>query len=411
LRSIAETRGLTGRLQALLDGLADEIGRTVTVDDERFHYLAYAPHQGHGHIDLDPFRVEAILQREVPALAKEWVQSLHLERCEGPTRVPANPGVGAEIPRLLIPLRWEATLLGYLTLTDPAENPVTESDIAAAVAASDAASQLIYHQRLVDDVARGRRRELLRDLLSDDRRLRAGAVRALRDEGSLPLDGPVAILVLRPTHHEPADSESLLSALHRGLDWLERHSTAAFGLVRADHATVLASARSTEGLTSLGRSLIAAAGAPAESPITVGISAPLEQFDEMPQALAQGLQAACVAAAIRRFAPVAHWGDLGVYAMLPTEVEPAWKRSELDPGYRRLQRADPSGVLTTTLETYLDLGCHAAVTSRALNLHRAGLYYRLKRIEELSGRRLNDGENRLALHLSIKLERLSWLGR
>jgi sugar diacid utilization regulator len=407
LRSIAETRGLSIRLQALLDGLADQLDRTVTVDDERFRYLAYAPRGGDDHVDLDPFRIEAILQREIPAAAKEWVNNLHLEERDGPTRVAANPDVGADIARIVIPLRRDGTLLGFLTLTDPPTNPVTEGDIAAAVSTSEEASALIFHQRLIENVARGRRREFLRDLLSDDKRLRTAAAQALRQEDLLSPGGTAAVLVLRPRQQRLADIDALLSPLHRALDWLERHTTTAFGLVRADHATILASAYARDDLTSLACSLIAASESPPQSPVTAGISAPLERLDEAPYALAQALQAACISGAIEQFAPVAHWSQLGIYAMLPTEADPVWKATELDPRYLRLRRADKLGVLTKTLETYLDLGCQVSAASRALNLHRAGLYYRLQRIEQLAGARLNDGECRLALHLSIKLARLT----
>src|SRR5262249_43130342 len=157
--------------------------------------------------------------------------------------------------------------------------------------------------------------------------------------------GPAAILVIRPRWQPRADIDTLLSPLHRALDWLEHHSTTAFGLVRADHATILASTSAREGLTSLAGPLVTPADSPPQSPITAGVSAPLEQLDDAPHALDQALQAACVSGAIEQFAPVAHWSELGIYAMLPTEADPAWKASELDIRYRRLRRADPSGIL------------------------------------------------------------------
>ena len=45
-------------------------------------------------------------------------------------------------------------------------------------------------------------------------------------------------------------------------------------------------------------------------------------------------------------------------------------------------------------------------TAEALFLHRASLYYRLQRIEELTGASLKSGSDRLALHLGLKLARL-----
>ena len=65
--------------------------------------------------------------------------------------------------------------------------------------------------------------------------------------------------------------------------------------------------------------------------------------------------------------------------------------------------------LVDTLEAYLDLAGDAKATAEALTLHRATLYYRLNRIEEITGARLKTGDDRLALHLGLRLARLSGL--
>jgi hypothetical protein len=47
--------------------------------------------------------------------------------------------------------------------------------------------------------------------------------------------------------------------------------------------------------------------------------------------------------------------------------------------------------LVETLEAYLDRAGDVKATAEALNLHRATLYYRLQRIEEITGARLRSG--------------------
>ena len=59
-----------------------------------------------------------------------------------------------------------------------------------------------------------------------------------------------------------------------------------------------------------------------------------------------------------------------------------------------------------TLEAYLDNGCDTKLTAEALFLHRASLYYRLQRIEALTGTSFKSGADRLALHSGLKLARL-----
>ena len=63
--------------------------------------------------------------------------------------------------------------------------------------------------------------------------------------------------------------------------------------------------------------------------------------------------------------------------------------------------------LVRTLEAYLDHAGDVKRTAAALSLHRGGLYYRLRRIEEVAGVDLHDGEDRLLCHLALRLARLS----
>ena len=65
----------------------------------------------------------------------------------------------------------------------------------------------------------------------------------------------------------------------------------------------------------------------------------------------------------------------------------------------------------TTLEVYLDHACDAKLSAEALFLHRASLYYRLQRIEQIAGVNLKSGADRLALHIGLKLARLLGMRR
>ena len=84
--------------------------------------------------------------------------------------------------------------------------------------------------------------------------------------------------------------------------------------------------------------------------------------------------------------------------MPPAELHPGVERLLADPGNR---------ALLETLETYLDLAGSVVATARTLRLHRTSLYYRLQRVEELAGTDLKSGDERLMLHLSLKLARLA----
>ncbi|HWK28762.1 MAG TPA: helix-turn-helix domain-containing protein, partial [Solirubrobacter sp.] len=63
--------------------------------------------------------------------------------------------------------------------------------------------------------------------------------------------------------------------------------------------------------------------------------------------------------------------------------------------------------LIEALETLLEHGGDVADAARALSMHRATLYRRLERVEELTGLDLARGDDRLLAHLGLRLLRLS----
>lgn len=62
--------------------------------------------------------------------------------------------------------------------------------------------------------------------------------------------------------------------------------------------------------------------------------------------------------------------------------------------------------LARTAEVYLDCAGQAGRTASELGIHRQTLYYRLNRVEQLTGLDLDDGEDRLLLHMALKRARL-----
>jgi DNA-binding PucR family transcriptional regulator len=70
---------------------------------------------------------------------------------------------------------------------------------------------------------------------------------------------------------------------------------------------------------------------------------------------------------------------------------------------RRLLEQAPNDCLVETLETYLECCGDATRTATELHIHRSTLYYRLDRIQTITGVDLHDGRHRLALHLGVKL--------
>jgi DNA-binding PucR family transcriptional regulator len=129
---------------------------------------------------------------------------------------------------------------------------------------------------------------------------------------------------------------------------------------------------------------------------TAGVSRVRRGPAELLTQWSEACAAAHVAAVVPRFSPVAHWPELGAWRVVSA-------MSGADPAVAPLL-ADP--VLTGTAEAFLDCAGSASRAAEVLRIHRQTLYYRLSRIEALTGLDLGDGEARLLLHASLKAARL-----
>ena len=151
-------------------------------------------------------------------------------------RLPANERIGAQ-PRLCIPLRSHGVLLGFLFIVDPDES-LSEKEIEQAQAAAGAAAGVLYRERRLRELERGRERWLLMHLL-DDEAEGDEAARALVDEGFVDARR-VALLVARA---EPGaqEREQVELAIGAALDRLRRDVPERRGVAlrRPDHGVFL----------------------------------------------------------------------------------------------------------------------------------------------------------------------------
>jgi len=99
-------------------------------------------------------------------------------------------------------------------------------------------------------------------------------------------------------------------------------------------------------------------------------------------------------------------GPYGVIGQLPLDV---LDDDSLPVGVFALLRSG-SAHLLDTVEKFLDCAGDKQRTARELDIHRTTLYYRLDRIEAITGMSLADGSDRLLLHLAVKLHRLAPAG-
>jgi hypothetical protein len=359
---MSKSGGPAMQLQLAVDDLALRIGRPVLLEDHAQSVLAYSEQTG----PMDDVRRDSILRRHTTREVRTRFRAAGIFESRGALRVPGSARV---LPRVCVPVRHRERLLGFLWLIDSPAMP--EADVALAEKSAGELALPLLHDVLAAGVSAQREQAAVARLLSADD---AESARILVDEGGFP---PVTVLVVRGPRDLLADG--LLAAR---LKFTARH------LVRADHGVLVCTGR------------VRAAAVPAlfAGPVVVGVGAPRPSLTQAAASYVEALHASVVASRVPGFAPVATWDSLGVYRMLATVPVEA-----IHPGVLRLL---DSPELVETLETYLDLAGSAVETSKVLRLHRTSLYYRLQRVAELTGTSLKNGDERLTLHLSLKLARL-----
>ncbi|HEX6356483.1 helix-turn-helix domain-containing protein [Actinophytocola sp.] len=354
-------------LQPAVDDLAASLGRPVLLEDHAQSVLAYSEQNG----PMDDVRRDSILRRHTPRDVRTRFRRAGIFEARGPLRVPGSSGV---LPRVCVPVRHRDRLLGFLWLIDEPAMPDAEVERAEESAAGLA--RTLLHDVLAAGVTTQREQAAVARILSGDD---PEAAQILVDEGGFP-PLPVTVLVVRGPRETVADG--LLAAR---LKLTTRH------LARADHGVLVCAGR------------VNPADVPAlfAGQVVVGVGDTRPSLSAAADSYAEAMHASLVASRVPGFAPVASWASLGVYRMLAAVPAEA-----IHAGVRRLL-VFPE--LVGTLETYLDLAGSAVDTSKALRLHRTTLYYRLQRVAELTGMNLKNGDERLTLHLSLKLARLHGL--
>ncbi|WP_406121757.1 helix-turn-helix domain-containing protein [Streptomyces sp. NBC_00989] len=140
---------------------------------------------------------------------------------------------------------------------------------------------------------------------------------------------------------------------------------------------------------------------PREATPVAGIGTPRIGLTDLGTAWQEATAACRAALAEPRFAPVAEWAGIGPYRLL-TALSP---ESPHDPAVAPLL-SPAHHELARTAEVYLDCAGQAGRAAAELGIHRQTLYYRLSRVEQLTGLDLDDGEDRLLLHMALKRARL-----
>ena len=350
-----------------------------------------------------------------PAETVKWMTAQGVATASAPLRLPARPELGL-LPRVCAPIRCQSLLLGYVWLID-ADSSLNDDELRVTADAAERAGLLMYRERLLDELGRGRERELVRDLLGPDDRVRDHAAAELVETDRFRAKSVVLAAVVQVRGGDVDTRDAVELALSVGLDQAARHlpPRGAVSLARLDQGVILLAQRQARGYEpathtavrtlhdQLKRSL------PSECTATIGLGEPQPGLALARDSQRQALQAVQVAEMVPTFGPVAAWADLGIYRVLASVPRDQVSGDLLHPGLRALLADQKSRHLLHSLEVFLDLAGDVKATSEQLRLHRTSLYYRLSRVEQLADISLGNGSDRLAMHLGLKLARFCQL--
>lgn len=370
-------------VQGLIDALSIALGRPVLLDDPALAPIAFSRQW-----DVDDVRSESILRRGVQSQVKEALLAQGIGTARDVVHTAADPDLGME-GRVCLPIRERGTVLGYLWLLDPQADLTEHEFVQLRKAAREIAARLGSSPHLgVPDNAM-----LLAGLCSADPAVRERSVEEAQADGFL---------------HE------------------EHVTLCRFASITGSDLESLEAARKVVHRLSVGSAL--AATVPEGAALVVSVGDPVLRMipaDEIgiwvhavvgPEILVgqssvgsirtldNAQRQATIALRIARAYPkdgAKMWSDLGadrLVAQLPAGIA-----TDLPERVAHFISAEPR--LARTLSTFLDAAGDVKATAAALSLGRSGLYYRLRRIREITGLDLDDGDDRLLAHLAIRLAR------
>ncbi|NEE00219.1 PucR family transcriptional regulator [Phytoactinopolyspora halotolerans] len=396
-------------LQQLLDALAERVKRPAVLEDRFMRLVAYSAHDQ----AIDGVREDSILRRHASREVKNWLTDFGLATARRPVRLPANPELNM-LARVCVPVLYKEKVLGYLWFVD-ADSTMSSTDIEFCTHEAAEIGAQLHRESVASLFSSVRLADVMHTLLSDSP-LAGEAAQSLKEAGYIASDSGVVSVVVQAIQHPHGavvDLEDVISPAVADFCQLLRRDQV-LDLIRKDHCVLILSCsgdddprigKRVDMLVQVLRSALAAAGSSASLMVGVGGARPC--LEDVHQSFHEAWMSVKAATLLAGVGDVVYWSRLGIHQLV---VKLASLGEQVPVVHRGLGALldDPDALpLLETLETYLDVAGNAQLTAELLNLHRTSLYYRLQRLEQLAQTDLKDGVERLALHLALKVARMT----
>ncbi|MDO0911548.1 helix-turn-helix domain-containing protein [Streptomyces sp. DT2A-34] len=405
-RVTPESKDRKDDYQELVDELSELLGVPATLENRDFELIAFGAYDSEDELDasaLDPVRTRSILTRRSTAAVRTWFEGFGITRATGPVRIPPTPEAGVYRGRICLPVRHRGVVLGYVWLLDDDPGP-TEHQLAGAMEVTARIGAL-----LADEAQHGAdlSRELRAALTAERGWQGDMAVAELRTALGARADGVHTVVCVAPwPSADPDDAPSVRTVPHATalctVPWgAAGQSLAVLVRLRSPEVRTAALAAASRLLKEGPAQAPSRPSTPGRSRVAAGLGEPRSGLADLGAVWQEASAATRAALAEPRFGPVAEWSRIGPYRLL-TSLSPETLHDPaltplLSPTHQELAR---------TAKVYLDCAGQAGRTAAELGIHRQTLYYRLSRVEQLTGLDLDDGEDRLLLHMGLKGARL-----
>lgn len=370
-----------GALDDLVDDMAGLMGAPCTLEDPSFQLLGFS-----GQREVDLVRQRSILERGSSQDVQDWFNAHGIRDATTPVRTPADQNMGI-VSRLCVPARHLGRIHGYFWLLDP-DHKISADTYPEAVRIANTAGALLG----LAERKQAHRDALYRSVIEDHADSARQAAAELANAAGLRMDEPVTCILVQ----RPGLPEQLASRPTRvGTLWVREDDQVSAVVLKAGLAPRSDILEDLLAATGLGRRVAALDGQ-----TTVGVGPSVRSLDD----LARSRTGATVAFRVARHhgpGTVMRWEDLGPLTLLGVARDRDLRWAAIpDRVAHFLQK---SSVLATTATVFLDEAGSVARTAERLRVHRQTIYHRLAQVEEATGLSLDRGEDRLRLHLAIRL--------
>lgn len=391
-----------GDLFALANAVASMVGGPVTIEDVRFHVVAYSNVEG----PVDELRMQTILGRRSPAA---WMQRFRdqgfLRRVMSTDEVVHVAGIPEEgvLPRIAVRVRAGGDVLGSIwAIVGP--DPVTPSvETALGEAGRIAALHMLRHVA-AEELERRQRGDLLLALLEGRGVVETTAAQLGVDTQETFTVVAFEILAVQEPElalqcQRTLDLVAVYCEAFRRLAACVSKGRTVYALLPSVDETDASRARAVaaeiveRAATSLRVALVAGIGSTAGSLRSAHRSR--VEADQVTRVLTRS----------SRHGPVRHIDDVRAQTLI-LELQdlaadrPHLRRGRLD-ALRTLDDAKATSYFET-LRAYLDHRGDVTTAAAKLSVHPNTLRYRLRRIVEISGLDLDDPDERLVTDLQLR---------